>query len=98
VRESAQLGTQPEARVGVTDHQAVGVQGQEDVAQRALGDAQGSRELADPLWPTALGERAQHARCLVDRWDGSEAARTLRHTRTGESTREPKSQHSFKLA
>jgi len=43
--ERTQLRTEAEPRVGVPDHEAVGVQGEEDVAQRALGHVQRPREL-----------------------------------------------------
>ena len=87
VRERAQLGSETEARVGVADDEAVRVQGEEDVAQGAFGDAQGPRELGDALRPPAVRERAQDARGLLDRRHRTKAPRTPRHTRTQDSTR-----------
>src|SRR5206468_8655139 len=74
------------AGVGVAYDEAVRVEGEEDVAQRALGDLERSCELRDALRPSTLGERAQDARGLLDRRHRTEAPRTVRHTRTEHST------------
>ena len=74
IRERAQLRTETEARVGVADDEAMRVEGEEDVAQGAFGDAQRPRELGDALRTSAVGERAQDARGLFDRRHGSKAS------------------------
>ena len=67
VGERTQLGAEPEARVGIAHHEAVRVEGEEDVAQRPLGDVERTRELADAHRAAALGDGAQDARGFVDR-------------------------------
>ena len=86
VRQRPQLRTETKARVGVANDEAMCVEGEEDVAQGALGDLERSRELRDALGPSALGERAQDPRGLLYRRDRTQGPRTVRHTRTEHST------------
>src|SRR5205823_7445410 len=66
--------------------EAVRVEGEEDVAQRPLGDVERTRELTDAHRAAALGDGAQDARGFVDRRHRPKASRTPCHTRTADDT------------
>ncbi len=86
IGQGPQLRSETEAGVRIAHHEAVGVQGEQHVAEGALGHPERPRKLTDALWTATVGEGAQHPRSLVDGRDRSGAPRTLRHTRTGDST------------
>ena len=77
--------TETEAHVRLALDEAVAVEREEDVAERALGDAERAGELGNPLRAPSLGERAEGARGFLHRRDRSDA-RTTHHTRTPDDT------------
>src|SRR5439155_18744590 len=86
VGQRPELRPEPKARVGIAHDEAELRKSEEDVAERALRNVQGTRKLADPHGTAAIGESAQDPRGLVDGRDGTQHSRTLRHTRTTDST------------
>src|SRR2546430_16744153 len=84
--ERTELRPEPNARVWTAHDEAELREDEEHVAERALPNVQGPRELADPHRTPAVGKSPQDARGLVYGRDRTQHRRTLCHTRTADST------------